>query len=86
MTKYKDIENKIDEAVKLSQQSGKNYGFDVCLSNGKITATNIEERDKNFISKEDECQGTKGSFSVHQGSATPSLKETPGIQSNVKNV
>ncbi len=88
MAKYKDIEMKLDETVERSQDSGKKYGFDICVSDGKITTTNIEERDKNFISSENECQGTKGSFLIHPASkdAKPSPKDTSNIQTDVPKV
>ena len=47
MTKYKDVETKIDEAVKLSE-SGKGYAFNVCINDGKISTTNILEGNGNF--------------------------------------
>ncbi len=70
MTKYKDVENKIDELLKLSEGGkGKSYGFSVCISDNKISTTNIAEGDKDF----NKCPETKlGSVHVH-----PESKEIP---------
>jgi hypothetical protein len=73
MTKYKDVEMKIDEGLKLSE-GGKNYGFKVCISDGKISTTNIAEGDRDF----NKCPETKlGSVHVHPESkdAIPSPKD-----------
>lgn len=68
MTKYKDVEKKIDEALKLSE-SGKGYGFNVCISDGKISSTNISEGNENF----NKCPEMKvDSVHVH-----PDSKEIP---------
>jgi hypothetical protein len=88
MARYKDIEEKIDEALKLSKNSGKEYGFNICMSDGKITTTNIEE-DKNIINSENKCPGTKlGSFNIHPENtdALPSPNNIPDIQPNVQKV
>jgi len=47
MTKYKDVEKKIDEGLRLSKETGKEHGFNICMSGGgEITTTNIEEGDR----------------------------------------
>ena len=59
MTKYKDVEKKIDEGLRLSKETGKEHGFNICMSGGgEITTTNIEEGDKNLISGK-KCPETK---------------------------
>lgn len=68
MTKYKDVEEKIDEALKLSKKTGKEHLFNICKSDTEITTTNIQEVDKEFAGNMIKCQGMIGSFRVHQGS------------------
>ncbi len=70
MSKYKDVEMKIDEGLKLSEtEKGKGYGFSVCISDGKISTTNIAEGDRDF----NKCPETKlDSVHVH-----PESKEIP---------
>ena len=73
MSKYKDVEKKIDEALKLSE-TGKGYGFSVCISDGKISTTNIAEGDRDF----NKCPETKlGSVHVQSESKEiPSPKDS----------
>lgn len=89
MTKYNNIlnnkivEEKIDEALELSKESGKEHGFNICLTRAEITTTDMEEGDRDFISIENKCPGMKlGSFHVHPGSkdAIPSPKDIANIQ------
>ncbi len=43
MTKYKDIEDKVDKMLNLSKETGKVQGFNICASNGTISTTEIAE-------------------------------------------
>ncbi len=36
MTKYKNLEEKIDEALKLTKDSGKEFQFDLCSEGAEI--------------------------------------------------
>jgi hypothetical protein len=73
MTKYKNLEEKIDEALKLTKDTGKEHQFDLCQSEGAVTATNVLE-----VSSE-KCPGTRlGSFSTYPESTSP--KDQPGVQ------
>ena len=46
MDKYKDIHDKIDEALKLD--NAKSHAFNVCVTGGKIVTTDILEGNGNF--------------------------------------
>ncbi len=74
MTKYKNLEEKIDEALKLTKDTGKEHQFDLCQPDGaEITATNIQE-----VGSE-KCPGTRlGSFRTYPESTSP--KDQPGVQ------
>ncbi len=74
MTKYKNLEEKIDEALKLTKDTGKEHQFDLCQSDGaEITATNIQE-----VGSE-KCPGTRlGLFRTYPESTSP--KDQPGVQ------
>ncbi len=84
MARYKEVEEKIDKAMKLSKETGKEQSFNICMSDGNISTTEIAEGDKNFID-ENKCQGTKVSFHIHPGSkdVSPSPKDPPNIQPDV---
>ncbi len=86
MTRYKEVEEKIDTAMKLSKETGKEQSFNICIGDGNISTTEIAE-DRNFID-ENKCQGTKGSFHIHPGSkdVSPSPKDPPNIQPDVVKV
>lgn len=89
MTKYNNIlsnkivEEKIDEAMELSKESGKEAGFNICLTGGEIITTAIEKGGRDFVSIENKCPGLKiGSFHVHPGSkdAIPSPRDIDNIR------
>ncbi len=40
---YKDVEEKIEKALKLSKETGKVQGFNICLTDGKVSMTEITE-------------------------------------------
>lgn len=88
MTKYKDVEEKIDEALNLSKKTGKEHRFNICQSGEKITSSNIEELGKEFPRNENRCSGRKlGSFHIHpESNAIPSTKDIPNIQQDVQKV
>lgn len=66
MTKYKDVEEKIDEALNLSKKTGKEHGFTICQTGEKIISSKIEELGKEFTIDENKCPGMKlGSFHIH---------------------
>lgn len=78
MTKYKAVEEKIDEALALSKETGNEYGFNICMSGDEITTTKIEEGYKDVISINNKCPELYiGSFHVHPKSkdARPSQKD-----------
>ncbi len=82
MTKYKNIEEKLDKALELSKESQKGYGFNICRSGAEITATNVQEVDKDFTSNENKCQGTKlGSLHIH-----PESKDVIPFPQDITNV
>jgi hypothetical protein len=75
--KYKNLEEKIDEALKLSKETGVEQKFNVCQSGEDITATN-----------ESKCPETKlGSFQIYPENkdAAPS-KDITNIQPDVQKV
>jgi hypothetical protein len=73
--KYKDVEEKIDEALKLAKENGKEHGFNLCRSGAEITTTKVD-------SNENKCPGTKlGSFQ-----AIPSPTAITNIQPEVQKV
>ena len=88
MTKYKDVEEKIDEALNLSKKTGKEHRFNICQSGEKITSSNIEELGKELTGNENKCPGTKlGSFQIHpESNAIPSPKDITTIQPDVQKV
>ena len=84
MTKYKDVEEKIDEALKLSKKTGKEQVFSLCQSGSIISSSNIKEMGKEFTGDENKCLGTKlGSFHINPESiAIPSPNDVtkPDLQ------
>ncbi len=62
MTKYKHVEEKIDEALKLSKETGKDHGFSICQSGEEIIATKV---DRDFTSSENKCPGAQSIGSFH---------------------
>jgi hypothetical protein len=75
MMKYKDVDKKIDEALKLAKEDGKNHGFDLCQSGAEITLSKVDSNENN-------CPGTKlGSFQ-----AIPSPADITNIQPDVQKV
>jgi hypothetical protein len=73
--KYKGVEEKIDEALKLAKEDGKGHGFDLCQSGAEVTLTNVD-------SNENKCPGTKlGSFQ-----AIPYPTNITNIQPEVQKV
>jgi hypothetical protein len=88
MTKYKNVEEKIDEALKLSKETGKEQGFNICQSGEEITTTNIQEVDRD-LSDENKCPETNlGSLHVYPESkdAAPFPKDISNIQTDVQKV
>jgi hypothetical protein len=86
MTKYKHVEEKIDEALKLSKETGKEHGFSICQSGEEITATKV---DRDFAGSENKCRGTKlGSFNFQPVSkdVPPSPKDISDIQPDIPKV
>ncbi len=69
MTKYKAVNDKIEEALKLPL-SGKGYAFNVCINDGKISTTDILEGSGNF----NKCPDMKLD-SVPDSKEIPSPKE-----------
>jgi hypothetical protein len=91
MIKYSDIlstkivKEKVDEAIKNSKKSGKEYGFNICLRECDITATEVIRGNKYSIILENICPGVKiGSFHVHPMSqdASPSPKDLANLEEN----
>jgi hypothetical protein len=81
--KYKAVEEKIDEALALSKETGNEFGFNICMSGNKIITTKIEAGYRDVISINNKCPGTKiGSFHVHPGSkvARPSQKDIHNLR------
>jgi hypothetical protein len=74
MAKYKNIEENVELALKLTKDTGKEHQFDLCQSEGaEIIATNIQE-----VGSE-KCPGTRlGSFRTYPESTSP--KDQPGVQ------
>jgi hypothetical protein len=69
MMKYKGIEERIDEALKLAKQDGKNHEFHVCESEGGVTLTKVND---------EKCPGAKlGSF---QAIPSPADNIQPELQ------
>ena len=88
MTKYKNVEEKIDEALKLSKKTGKEHIFNICQSGAEISSSNIREMGKEFTGDENKCLGTKlGSFHINpESNAIPSPKDITPIQPEVQKV
>ena len=88
MTKYKDVEEKIDKALKLSKKTGKEHRFNICQSGEEITSSEIEEQGKEFTGNENKCPGTKlGSFQIHpESNVVPSPKDSTNIQPDIQKV
>ncbi len=59
------MEDKFDEALKLSNETQKEHGFNICKSGAEVTTTDIQE-DRDFSSNENKCPETKlGSLHVY---------------------
>ena len=89
MTKYKNVEEKIDKALELSKESQKGYGFNICQTGAEITTTNVQEVDREFTNNENKCPGAKlGSFHIHpeNNDAIPSPKDITNIQPDVQKI
>ena len=84
MSKYKDVEERIDEALKLSKKTGKEHVFNICQSGAEISSSNIKELGKEFIGDENKCPGTKlGSFHINPESnaiSSPNDITKPDVQ------
>ncbi len=52
MTKYKHVEEKLDEALRLSKETGKEHAFSICQTGEEITATKVE---RDLASSENKC-------------------------------
>ncbi len=70
MTKYKNLEENIELALKLTKEKGKEFQFDLCSEGAEITATNIQE-----VGSE-KCPGTRlGSFRTYpESTSNPAFK------------
>ena len=89
LTKYKNMEEKLDEALKLSKETGKEHGFNICQSGAEaeITTTNIQEVDRDFTINENKCPETRlGSFHVYPESKDAASSPKDIIQPDVQKV
>jgi hypothetical protein len=85
MTKYKDLEEKIDEALDLSKKTGKEHIFNLCKSGAGIISSKIEEVSKEFPRDENKCLGMKlGSFETHPESNA--IQSPTNIQPDIQKV
>lgn len=77
----KYVKQKIQESIKRSRETNKEYGFDFFIDNGKIVTTDIIEGEKNSLeSRNRYSKGIKvvGNFHVHTRLTDNDVVPSPG--------